>query len=62
MIGLMCLAWLFVLVGGALFNNGHPYNFLGVRAYAISFVLLFGIHTLINTLRNRKSKPDSPKR
>ena len=48
--------WLITLIGGILFNNGHPYNIAGLEMYFIVFIPYFVIYYLIITWRTKRKK------
>ena len=42
--------WLVTLIGGVLFNNGHPYNKIGLLVYVVTFIIYFTIYYHRTTL------------
>lgn len=50
--------WFIIMVGGMLFNHGHPYNKNGVGFYFVVLVIYFFIYFL---LLNRKKASSRPK-
>jgi hypothetical protein len=50
------LVWIVVLLSGAVFFGGHPFNFNGVLAYVILFAACFGIQEIIKAVRKSNQK------
>ena len=48
--------WITVLLIGAAFFEGHPFNYYGVIVYFISFAVCFGIQEIIRSVRKAKLK------
>lgn len=45
-LSIISIIWLVALIGGVFFNNGHPYNEMGLLVYAVTFMIYFTIYYL----------------
>jgi hypothetical protein len=55
---LLALGWFLILISGALFFEGRPYNIKGFTLYFISLLICFGLQEIIKAVRksNRKKR------
>jgi hypothetical protein len=48
------MIWLIALIGGMLFNDGHPYNENGLKVYVVTFTVFFILYYFIYRAREKK--------
>jgi hypothetical protein len=52
-LSILGLIWFVVMLGGIVFNNGHPYNIYGLGVYSVVFAIYFIIYYLIIRKKSR---------
>jgi hypothetical protein len=44
---ILAVCWFLMMLWGATFNEGYPYNFYAMILYGASFAITFGIHLIV---------------